>query len=448
MKPASLEGKKPRHVAVRVQLVTRQFGGGATARQVDQDQWLRPPAVRGALRFFWRALNVHRFATVAELRNAELGLFGGAASTATTPGRVAVTVSTGRIPDSSLRSWTTQPGSPGAILPGDPVATAYFPAGDMGQELSLLLVPTPSEPCATIRLSESFAVSSGSRLTDDEWKQITDSLLAFVLIGGSGSRTRRAAGALAFSSMQESAKLGGPTTLDELRKWLSSLPKAPSSLSVFALGNREAVFLTSAAARTGEEAQRRLLIMWREFRQARRHPPGWKGKSGWGRTQWPEADALRIATGNAAQWADGTSHSPRPENKGLAPRAHLGLPIVIHFKDGPTHPDNDDRNPPRGRRLKTDPDTRDLIALGNGSNASDRYASPVWLSVARVADSGDSAFVGMVLITRSILDFKVEIRQNPGMTLDPGNWKQVLDPLINLLEGPIGGQVLFSRVPD
>jgi hypothetical protein len=69
------------------------FGGGYKAREVDPLQPIRPAAIRGHLRFWWRATAGARYASVADLHKAETELWGGA-STKDNPavGKVAIQV--------------------------------------------------------------------------------------------------------------------------------------------------------------------------------------------------------------------------------------------------------------------------------------------------------------------------------------------------------------------
>jgi CRISPR-associated protein Cmr1 len=69
------------------------FGGGYKAREVDPLLPIRPAAIRGHLRFWWRATAGARYSSVADLHKAETELWGGA-STKDNPavGKVAIQV--------------------------------------------------------------------------------------------------------------------------------------------------------------------------------------------------------------------------------------------------------------------------------------------------------------------------------------------------------------------
>ncbi len=82
-------------IELELRLITPMFGGGYKAREVDTVQPIRPAAIRGHLRFWWRATAGARYATVEELHKAERELWG-AAATKDNPavGKVAIQVQT------------------------------------------------------------------------------------------------------------------------------------------------------------------------------------------------------------------------------------------------------------------------------------------------------------------------------------------------------------------
>lgn len=410
--PALVARRPVRTLEVGVRLETRQFGGGSETRQVDLDQWLRPAAVRGALRFWWRALYGHRFGD--QMHAAEGEIFGAAATEkGAGPGKLSLSIEQAHRARMELEPWTP--------AQGDALASAYFPADLGNQRSELLLKPGAT---ATIRLWAGPAGTPRS-LGDEQWEQVRQALVALLVFGGSGARTRRAAGSLSFHPVAEARKAGGPDSLAALKEWLRRLPVAAAGQrrpEMFSLAWRDAIFIANTGHATGEAAQRHVLEMWRAFRQDRPHPPNWRGGANWGRSRWPEADALRFAHGMHARWADGTTHAPAPDKRGKAPRAHLGLPIIVKFKDDATGRAHDDR---RGRRLAPEPPRSTLARARDGQDPDDRYASPIWLSVARVADQGSDAYRGIVLVTPSLLTGDVGILERPGARLDPGPWSEV-----------------------
>lgn len=424
--PVKVKSNRPPSLKIDVELVTRQFGGGAAARTVDPDLWLRPSAVRGALRFWWRALNAHTYRRVEELRSAENEVFGSQATDRSAgPGELSLTVVQPRRDPQRLEEWTPPQ--------GDALNGAYFPAQKMGKGsvASWLL-----RPGATATIGLDFG-----KLTQQQQAQVCQSLAAYVVFGGSGARTRRAAGSICFASAESARRLEAPYDLDSLYQWCERLPRGESSLGVFSVAPRDGIYITPRPDSSGELAQRQLLQMWREFRQHRTHPNTWMGATGWGRTKWPEADAIRFVTGQHARWESGTVHAPEHANKGRAPRAHLGLPIGMKFKDDEltrfdkaTQQKQQVFHPTRRQLLQPEPENTELVLAENGKLVSDRYASPVILSVVRVADGAKSGYAGVVLVTPSLLGTGVSIRQKMQTRLDPGSWHDVKTKLTSHLE--------------
>lgn len=281
------------------------------------------------------------------------------------------------------------------------LSVAYFPANRTTEELSARLLSPGAQ--ATITMWDASSVRSPqSRLSTSQWKEVLEAFRAYLLFGGSGGRTRRAAGAICVDSIQEAQKLALPSTIEAIQSWITPYLKRPNTHDCFLLSRCEGLYVTSLRHESGQEAQETLLKMWRDFRQQRTHPPSWYGRKGWGGSKWPEADAVRGII---------QPNSP-PGQQYRAPRAHLGLPISIKFINEEA--------------------AHDLVMLGRDEPGTiDRYASPVLLAVTRLFDSGPSSkrcFVGLVLITRSMLDAKQKIvlKGHSDQPLLPGDWDNVL----------------------
>lgn len=61
-----------------IELVTPMYGGGVAAGEVDKDYPIRPTAIRGQLRFWWRFLAKHKYGmTPEQIRDEEALLWGG-----------------------------------------------------------------------------------------------------------------------------------------------------------------------------------------------------------------------------------------------------------------------------------------------------------------------------------------------------------------------------------
>ena len=375
--PEQLAGPLPemKQVSLQVELLTKQFGGGSVARKADPDRWLRSTSVRGALRFWWRALYGAQHNTVQEMWQEERLLFGTAATSNGGPGLVSVVVNS--VAPQEFRDFSPANGHMSSV--------AYFPALELGTgQVAELVQPG-------IRCTITLSVAQGC--ADEQWKQLKDALIAYVSFGGSGARTRRSAGALGWVNEQEARDLGIPLTLKEWKTWWSELPRGGANHNIFSLHDR--VVFAAKPARNAEDAQNQVLDLWREVRQWRRHPNSWWGQGPWGRSEWPEADAIRHIFGQHSAY-----HEPRHDNLGKAPRAHLGLPLIIKFKG------------------HGDPDKAELVL--SHERGKDRYASPVITAVARI----DGGFVGMVLATKSRLRGTIALK-NQNQTLNVGSPEQV-----------------------
>lgn len=70
----------PHSLTLHLRLITPLFGGGYEPREVDPVCIIRPAAIRGHLRFWWRALYGGQYASAKELFQAEAAIWGAAAS--------------------------------------------------------------------------------------------------------------------------------------------------------------------------------------------------------------------------------------------------------------------------------------------------------------------------------------------------------------------------------
>lgn len=77
--PTWHEPAKREAIELELQLITPMFGGGYETRNVDPLIPIRPAAIRGHLRFWWRATAGAQYASAEELYKAETAIWGGAA---------------------------------------------------------------------------------------------------------------------------------------------------------------------------------------------------------------------------------------------------------------------------------------------------------------------------------------------------------------------------------
>lgn len=346
---------------VEVQLITRLFGGGARPREIDERSWLRPAALKGALRFWWRATHAHlpEYASLQKLKEREDLLFGSAARFGKKgeilggPGWLSVEV-LNAVP-ANLQKPLYDPDTE----VGKAVGIAYYPgAAQTGKEAARLgLRGTGGSPRIRLRLDVVDEVTE---------REILLALRAFLLLGGAGARTRRGAGALSPATAASADKTKVPCHRDQVERFLAEwVTESPASVpaDVFSLA-RARWAVVGKACDSPEEAHEKLLGVLREFRQLRTHPPNWDKKTPWGQTAWPEPDAIRLEVGTS-------SHPTQEEHRAQFPRAVLGLPIVFKFHD----------------KDKEDPGRHTLIGTHRGKRIA-RFASPLLLRPIRIWTPG------------------------------------------------------------
>lgn len=372
---------EPKRIELEVELITRLFGGGAVPRSNDEISWLRSAAVKSAIRSWWRAGRAHDFASIEDLRAQEEKLFGAQARYGEKnkilggQGILSVVV--------EPKTIATKPYSEPAE---NPLNGAYFPA--LGMNRPVAMVGTPGT-ATTTRVSLTLKSHSKEPLEEADERDILLGLKLWLTLGGAGARTRRSAGALSTSRVI-AQRLELPTTRDELcgflREHCTRRPISEQLRGVFGLARARSVWIGSESA-SSEEAHKKLLEAMREARQDRPHPRNWKSGD-WGRSRWPEADAIRF---KAARTPDGSewSHVPHAENKNKYPRIARGLPIVVHYMTR-------DNEPPEPR------DHRIYGARPMGRNdwkKIERFASPILLRVVRVWRDGAPRYVPIAIFT-------------------------------------------------
>jgi CRISPR-associated protein Cmr1 len=361
MKGDLVTPKKRDEISFQVELITPIFGGGAKARELDPVCWLRSSAVKASLRFWWRALYGHNSGPSEKMHEAESLIFGksGDPKRKVGPGLVRVAVT-----EASKPSLMNPPKAP------DVRTVAYFPALGMGQEPAKL-------GCKGATATISLEFRSG---TDKELRnEIMNSLRAWLIFGGAGARTRRGSGAVAPHRREDAEKVEYPMSGKNLKEFLANLgsqSRVKEQQSYFSLANDGSMLVTDGGKDNSDDAFKLVLDHWRAFRQNRRHPNRWGGGNEWGRSMWPEADVIRRQFG-----AHHAEHAPRAEHLNQAPRALLGIPIHFKFETN-FHPG--------------DPSGKFKIVLSN----TDRYASPVWLGIARLWEGDRAQHWGVALVTR------------------------------------------------
>lgn len=205
-------------------------------------------------------------------------------------------------------------------------------------------------------------------------KDIEGALWAWETFGGIGARTRRGFGALfleknlwikTVDNTEKKEDITGtlPSANEaEVKSWILSkftdfgIAKK-AQINIPCLSNEMHYFEVVVFHRNEKMTWKLLIDALSNFRQKR---SGSQRRAGsFGRSQWPEAEAIRDITGNR----DWDKYDPLPHPKKF-PRAAFGLPINFHFKD------------------KKDPED---ITLQGSKKGHDRFASPLILRPLRCA---------------------------------------------------------------
>lgn len=348
-------------ITLRLRTITPMFGGGYAPREVDPLCIIRPAAIRGHLRFWWRATAGAQYTTPKALFRAEEALWGSAASDkepTSGPGKVSVEVTVTK-EGRPQRHSEIAPGSDSRRGPRQGVFVYPFQEqrGDN------------PEPEAVGRVDVEFTVRLVWRGEAQEALERT--LRAWVALGGVGARTRRGCGAL--------APIGAPAWPDQPRaaadvpKFVQSLAALPARLndpehSVLAGG----ALVVGSESRTANEAWERLGKFWCALRKGHVGGEPYTPMNGghWGDYRVALADFARQPTQSIA----------------LA-KPYLGLPIVYQKFESDSKPA--------------------LYAPTIESEESGRMASPVILKPLALSSG---RFVPIVIVLRAPEPKRVQIK--------------------------------------
>ena len=318
-------------IDLRVNVVTPLFGGGFEAREVDLECVIRPAAIRGQLRFWWRATVGVQYSSPDALFEAESALWGSASQVGqvavvvvvTKPGQARQCARYERRPDGTLKSLP-------AFERGWPAYALQAFQGEVDKRDRARVAVEPS----AARIGAKFDLTVEVR-TSAKTEEVRGTIAAWIRYGGLGARTRRGCGSLASDWMPE------PYLRAPLGKAAQDLTHLRGALAVW--GD----LIDDPCA-----AWSKAVSVYRDFRQreglARNHGAEHNRP---GRSRWPEPDSIRRLSDTHAP-----GHPPAHVVGRGFPRADLGLPIIFHFKD-------------RG-----DPEDATLHGPEEGL---DRFASPV-----------------------------------------------------------------------
>lgn len=358
--PPSSTVISPPATILRVKTITPILGGGIESFVPDNIDGVRIPSIRGALRWWWRALQSDL--DLDKLRQQEQELFGGVGRNAEENASTSAVRLDVRVLDKSaaepagkherrdgklrpLATWTGGNDYGYGLFPlqrSNDDRRNYSGAGDM--------------PTKEWRRRLEFELRV--HLKEESLRQsFFDALTLWLVFGGYGARTRRGFGAL------ESETHSFDKAMEILRRVPSAHDNQRPTLA-------HCTVLEGPSGKP-DEVHRLLLKCFSTFRQGSnigRNPGRESNRPG--RSRWPEADSLRKLTGKR--------FSQHPINERLlktpnAPRAEFGLPIIVQFKD---------------------PEDKVAEATIASSSEGGRFASPVLMRPVRRGN----AYVPIVLI--------------------------------------------------
>lgn len=299
-------------------LITPLFGGGLRARENDVSKLIRETSVRGQLRFWWRALR--GTGELDAMRQREKEIFGGGGANAQ-QSQVSVVVTVDKT-GSGEKVFEANSNNPKALDKWAKVAYAAF-----------ALQPTRDDPQQReIRVGVEFTLKIA--FPETMRADITAALWAWETFGGIGGRTRRGFGALEVVNAEENGK---PVTLNKYRQ-ATVTQQLKDDLKKHTLADRPAPanfprLLANAHFRTQtandtSKAWELAVEKLRHFRQFRRNKDYPHQELKYGKSQWPESQAIQALNRNR-----------NTDAFQKFPRAVFGLPIIFHFLDKMKIPD-------------------------------------------------------------------------------------------------------------
>jgi len=344
---ARVGGPDRQSITLSLRTVTPILGGGYATRSLDEVSFVRASAIRGHLRFWWRALfagqdgGQNLYAREGELWGHAGDDAGGRSEVelVVTPDERTFNIDSSQIDLKQTAAYALWParGQQGGLA-----APRWMP----GAQFELRLV-CPSSKMAEVR----------------------QTLTAWILFGGIGGRTRRGVGSI---GLAPSASFDLPTALSQsaIDACLGAaffLPDGKTS-DVARLAGATIVGGTPTTAKSAWETA----LGWlRAFRQDPAPAPGYDQKFARcggvpanrpGRSNWPEADKVRHLLNTYP-----IAHQPRHNAAPVWPRAGFGLPIVARFqqmrREGGFH------TPPEPNGFE--------LRWARGPEVFDRLASPL-----------------------------------------------------------------------
>ncbi|MBX3155227.1 MAG: type III-B CRISPR module RAMP protein Cmr1 [Deltaproteobacteria bacterium] len=358
-KPAPLQFPKPsdRFAFERTfEVISPVFGGGVRLRgdgerhikDLDPLTPIRGTAIRGQLRFWWRAIHGCTEPSIEAMRQREEEIFGGVTGSEPRRSPVVVQVLAAPTAPTNVEDVDVFKLDNGRPRPRDGMAEIAYGAFPLRPD------ENHRDPGVLHRIRGPITIRVTGPTTHEG--PVTDAVDAWLVFGGLGGRTRRGFGAIAQRGGADPKQL-----LDRLQGSMrtTTLPGVPTLRGAhLEIANQR--FL-SADPVGGDRALAFGLGALQRLRQGVGvgRNPGEDRRQG--RSRWPEAETIRELTGRSHP-----RHRERLVGVDAFPRAAFGLPIIFAFQDE------------RTRREPEDTTLRPAEA--------DRFASPLFLRPYRVAE--------------------------------------------------------------
>lgn len=423
-----------------IEVITPLFGGGVEAGVNDPVTLIRPSAIRGHLRFWWRATCGRLYKKVQDLRMTEAAIWGStefpspASLSVTTRGKkpspetCQVDIDNGRklAWAQTLTGEDTNKSVPGYVLfPFQGRKKRHSTENEIDPKKfipSLIFVLNVSFPDDKKYQSSIEATNRRRRQKNQPplpkienlQQQIGTAVWAWVNFGGIGARTRRGCGALFCDELApESVNDLAAAVARYLGENWESPPDQDSEWPVVALSilaGRDESFQRDDPFRMWSFTAS---LLWK-FRQGTPANSGVGRDDGYndprrpGMSRWPEAEVVRRLVlaqrklfPRPTKWHDNARFVTTPVS---FPRAELGLPIILEIKDEYL-PESALPYEVRPKPLKP------TVQRGEGESG-DRLASPVILRPLRFKGGRREVPLLLVLHTPRL----IEVYLKPGDT--------------------------------
>ena len=331
-------------LSYQCELLTPMYGGGVEPGQVDKEMPIRATAIRGQLRFWWRLL----FGNSQDSKDSflrEREIWGGLGDA---PGEVASSQVSINIRDLKVDLRQIFPAVE-TTVEGESSKTRWHKnlKNQIGLQYALFAAQDKAKPgtllsacCWRLDIKiEGGAETAPPGHSATVKQQVEDCLRWWATFGGIGARTRRGLGAVIVRPVGSTE----PLTVEETE-----------------ISSKDCKLVALPGDFNPREATKELNKVLEKFRDFRQGVNNSEADLGFGRKKqeepatgrpagrslWPEADVVRLATG---KWFGKTgkrshllknggmggphTHAPNYTGPAIYPRAQFGLPLIIHFAD-------------------------------------------------------------------------------------------------------------------